>query len=85
VAYDPVFAGLADATEEGERVGDALGTARVLFLAHHGVIVVGETIAGCFHGLYLLERACRHQVLAMSTGRPLAMVSENAAKATAAD
>jgi len=57
----------------------------VLFLAHHGVIVVGETIAGCFHGLYLLERACRHQVLAMSTGRPLAMVSENAAKATAAD
>jgi ribulose-5-phosphate 4-epimerase/fuculose-1-phosphate aldolase len=85
VAYDPVFAGLADATEEGERIADALGSARVLFLAHHGVIVVGETIAGCFHDLYLLERACRQQVLAMSTGRPLATVSENAAQATAAD
>ena len=85
VAYDPVFAGLADPLEEGERIADALGTARVLFLAHHGVIVVGKTIAGCFYDLYLLERACRLQVLAMSTGQPLAAVSENAAQATAAD
>ncbi len=84
VAYDPVFAGSADPPEEGQRIADALGTARVLFLAHHGVIVVGETIAGCFHDLYLLERACRQQVLAMSTRRPLATVSENAAQAMAA-
>ena len=84
VAYDPVFAGPADPPEEGERIANALGTARVLFLGHHGVIVVGETIAGCFHDLYLLERACRQQVLAMSTGRRLATVSENAAQATVA-
>ncbi len=85
VAYDPAFGGFAGTREEGERMAAALGDARVLFLSHHGVIVVGETVAGCFHDLYLLERACRQQVLAQSTGGTIATVSDNAAASMAAE
>src|SRR3546814_11971102 len=60
----------------------ALGAKRVLFLANHGVVVVGPNIARAFEDLYYLERACQVQVLAHSTGRPLRRVSDNIAGAT---
>ena len=63
----------------------ALGDKRVLFLANHGVVVVGPNIAKAFEDLYYLERACQVQVLAHSTGRPLRRVSDNVAGATFKD
>ena len=84
VAYDEDYGGLAHDVDEGARIAAAFGDKRVLFLANHGVIVAGETIAGAFDDLYFLERACRLQVLAMATGRPLKRVSENMAAHTAA-
>ena len=84
VAYDDHYNGLACALEEGERMVEVLGDKRILFLANHGVLVVGETVAGAFDDLYFLERACQLQVLAMSTGRPLKRVSENMAAHTSA-
>ncbi|MDH3919423.1 MAG: aldolase, partial [Rhodospirillales bacterium] len=65
VAYDEDYGGLAHDVDEGARIAAAFGDKRVLFLANHGVIVAGETIAGAFDDLYFLERACRLQVLAM--------------------
>ena len=47
----------------------------VAFLSNHGVIVTGPTVAHAYDDLYYLERTCMHQVLAASTGRPLAPVS----------
>ena len=82
VAYDDDYAGLAESEQEGTRIADALGEKRVLFLANHGVIVVGTSIATAFNDLYYLERACLVQVLAMSTGRPLKRVGHNTAAAT---
>jgi len=84
VAYDDDYGGLANDLDEGDRIAAALGDKRVAFLANHGVIVVGATIAGAFDDLYFLERACRLQVLAMATGRPLKRVGENLAADTAA-
>jgi len=84
VAYDSGYAGLAFAVEEGERLADALGDKRVLFMSNHGVLVVGETIAEAFNDLYYLERACQVQVLARSTGRPFKTIGANCAAATAA-
>lgn len=84
VAYDSGYAGLAQAIEEGDRLAHALGDKRVLFMANHGVLVVGETIAEAFDDLYYLERACRVQVLARSTGRPFRAIGANLAAATAA-
>jgi len=74
VAYDDDYSGVAEGPAEGARMAGVLGDKRVLFLAHHGVVVVGKTVAQAFDDLYYLERACEVQVLAMSTGRPLKCV-----------
>ncbi|MFQ5773060.1 MAG: aldolase [Kiloniellaceae bacterium] len=79
VAYDESYNGPANEREEGARIAAALGAKRVLFLANHGVIVVGPSVAKAFSDLYYLERACQVQVLAMSTGRPLKRVGDNLA------
>jgi len=66
VAYDDTYNGLVVDTAEGDRLARVLGDKRVMFLANHGVIVVGPTVAEAFDALYYLERACRLQVLARS-------------------
>ncbi|HEY3392351.1 MAG TPA: aldolase [Lacipirellulaceae bacterium] len=74
IAYDDDYQGLALDAAEGVRMCGKLGSKRVLFLANHGVIVVGGSIAGACDDLYYLERACEVQVLAYSTHRPLKIV-----------
>jgi len=72
VAYDDDFSGIAFDPTEGERLAAVLGPHnRVLFMANHGVLVVGETVAEAYDRLYYLERACQVQLYAMWTGRPL--------------
>ena len=66
IAYDDVYNGLVVDNAEGDRLARALGGKRVMFLANHGVIVVGPTVAEAFDAMYYLERACRLQVLARS-------------------
>jgi ribulose-5-phosphate 4-epimerase/fuculose-1-phosphate aldolase len=68
IAYDDEYNGLVVDEAEGDRLARVLGTKRVLFLANHGVIVVGPTVAEAFDLLYYLERACRLQVLARMMG-----------------
>jgi ribulose-5-phosphate 4-epimerase/fuculose-1-phosphate aldolase len=72
VAYDEEFTGLAFDPAEGERLAGVLGPKhKVLFMANHGVLVVGETVAEAYDRLYYLERACQVQIYAMWTGRNL--------------
>jgi ribulose-5-phosphate 4-epimerase/fuculose-1-phosphate aldolase len=68
IAYDDTYNGLVVDDAEGDRLARVLGSKRVMFLANHGVIVVGSTVAEAFDALYYLERACRLQVLARSMG-----------------
>lgn len=78
IAYE-AFGGLALDMDEGERIARSARAnphADVFFLANHGVTVCGPSVAVAFDELYYLERACRQQVLAMSTGRPLALIAE---------
>ncbi|NIA67103.1 aldolase [Pelagibius litoralis] len=82
VAYDPSYNGIAGDVEEGDRMAEAMGEKRVLFLANHGIIVVGDSVAKAFEDLYYLERACQLQVMALSTGRPLKRVTDNVAATT---
>ena len=76
VAYDDTYTGTADTLEEGERLADLLGDKQVMFMKNHGVLVVGETVAQAYKRLYFLERVCRAQVLAMSTGAPLSVLPD---------
>ncbi|RYY88925.1 MAG: aldolase [Comamonadaceae bacterium] len=74
IAIDARYNGLALDDAEGERIARAMIGKDVAFLANHGVVVAGATIAHAYDDLYYLERACLHQVIAQSTGRPLVPV-----------
>ena len=77
IAYDDTYTGTAETLEEGERLARLIGDKPVTFMKNHGVLVVGETVAQTYKRLYLLERVCRAQVLAMSTGRALALLADD--------
>ena len=81
VAYDDDFGGVVLDWDEANRIASALGGKDVLFMANHGVTVVGETVARAWERLYYLDRACRAQVIAMSTGRPLKRIPDATAAA----
>jgi ribulose-5-phosphate 4-epimerase/fuculose-1-phosphate aldolase len=76
VAYDDTYAGTADVLEEGERLARVIGQKHVLFMKNHGVLVTGSSVAQAYRRLYKLERVCRAQILAMSTGQPLEVLSD---------
>jgi ribulose-5-phosphate 4-epimerase/fuculose-1-phosphate aldolase len=82
VAYDDDYQGLALDAAEGIRICSKLGDKRVLFLANHGVVVIGRSIASAFDDMYYLERACQIQVLAQSTGQPLKHVPDEVCRRT---
>jgi ribulose-5-phosphate 4-epimerase/fuculose-1-phosphate aldolase len=82
IAYDDTYNGLVVDNAEGDRLARVLGSKRVLFLANHGVIVVGPSVAEAFDSLYYLERACRLQVLARSTGLPFRKVRSEVVRET---
>jgi ribulose-5-phosphate 4-epimerase/fuculose-1-phosphate aldolase len=82
VAYDDDYQGLALDAAEGIRICSQLGGKRILFLANHGVMVVGQSIAGAFDDLYYLERACEVQVLAQSTHQPLKILPADVCRRT---
>lgn len=75
MAYDDTYDGTADFPSEGERLAAALGDKAILFMKNHGVLVTGNTVAQAYRRLYKLEKACKAQVLAMSTGQPMAVLA----------
>jgi len=82
IAYDDEYNGLALDTNEGDRVASKMGEASILFMACHGVIVTGESVARAFTDLYYLERASMFQVLARSTGSNLRQISDSVRETT---
>jgi ribulose-5-phosphate 4-epimerase/fuculose-1-phosphate aldolase len=82
ISYDDDYQGLALDDAEGRRICRQIGDKQVLFLANHGVIVLGQSIAATFDDLYYLERACEVQVLAQSTQLPLKIVDAEVCRKT---
>lgn len=77
IAYDRHYSGMALDANEGERVAQLMGPDKsVLFMANHGIIVVAPTVAQALDELCYLEKASALQVLALSTGRPLALIPD---------
>src|SRR6187455_2970282 len=77
ICYDDNYAGTADTVEEGERLAHLIGNQYIMFMKNHGVLVTGNTVAQAYKRLYFLERVCRAQVLAMSTGQPLEIIPDD--------
>jgi ribulose-5-phosphate 4-epimerase/fuculose-1-phosphate aldolase len=84
VAYDNDYDGVALSDTVGERMAKFLGDADVLFLGNHGVITAAPTVAQAFDDLYFVERAAQTQILAMSTGQPLARLASGLIEQVAA-
>jgi len=76
IAYDDTYSGTADELSEGERLASLMQDKQVLFMKNHGVLSVGDTVAQAYRRLYKLERVCRAQILAMSTGQEIELLSE---------
>lgn len=79
------FGGVALDDSEGERIAGAQRDnpdVDILFLDNHGVTVGGESVAIAFDDLYYLERSCRQQILAQSTGLPLKIIADDMLRET---
>jgi ribulose-5-phosphate 4-epimerase/fuculose-1-phosphate aldolase len=69
------YEGLALNDEEKPRLVADLGKKQFLILRNHGLLTVGPTVADAFLSMFLLERACRIQILAQSGGGKLIPIS----------
>jgi len=70
------YEGLALNDEEKPRLVADLGRKTFLILRNHGLLTVGPTVADAFLAMFLLERACRIQILAQSGGGKLVAIDE---------
>jgi ribulose-5-phosphate 4-epimerase/fuculose-1-phosphate aldolase len=76
IAYDDEYHGTADTLQEGERLARLIGDKQVVFMRNHGILVAVDSVAKASRMLYLLERVCRAQIRAMSTGQQLLPISQ---------
>lgn len=68
------YEGVALNDEEKPRLVADLGMNNALILRNHGLLTVGKTGADAFQMMYILEAACRAQILAQSGGGELVMI-----------
>src|SRR6267143_4828704 len=78
------YEGLALNEAEKARLVADLGNKMNLILRNHGLLTVGKTAAEAFLSMYILESACRIQILAQAGGGTLLPVSEPILKNVAA-
>jgi len=70
------YEGVALREEEKARLVRDLGQSTFMILRNHGTLTVGASVADAFLAMFVLERACRIQVLAQSGGAELLRVPE---------
>jgi ribulose-5-phosphate 4-epimerase/fuculose-1-phosphate aldolase len=70
------YEGVALNEAEKPRLVADLGKRRALILHNHGLLTVGPTAADAFLAMYMLESACRAQILAQSGGTELIHVAD---------
>ena len=70
------YEGLALNEDEKSRLVADLGNKTNMILRSHGLLTVGKTPAEAFLAMYILESACRIQILAQSGGATVLPVSE---------
>lgn len=70
------YEGVALNADEKPRLVADMGTSRALILRNHGLLTVGRNAAEAFLGMYILEAACRIQIMAQSGGSALTMIPD---------
>ncbi|MEV5835464.1 class II aldolase/adducin family protein [Nocardia sp. NPDC052112] len=72
------YRGVVNDTEEGRRIGVALGDSKAVILQNHGLLTVGASVAEAAWYFITMERSCQAQLLAMSAGTPKTIDPETA-------
>lgn len=86
VAIDEHYGGLAFEAEAERACANLADPARkVLVMANHGVMVIGDSVADTFNRLYYFERAAETYIKALWTGRPLRVLPDEVAEKTASE
>jgi ribulose-5-phosphate 4-epimerase/fuculose-1-phosphate aldolase len=73
------YTGVVVDTEEGKRIGNALGANKAVILRNHGLLTVGETVDEAVWWFITMERSCHAQLLAEAAGTPVLIDKEMAA------
>ena len=71
-----LYEGIVDDPAERTRLVASLGPHHALILRNHGLLTAGRTVAEAFRLIHMLERACRVQLDAMSSGAELTLPPE---------
>lgn len=77
------FEGIALDRDEQRRLVADLGANRAMILRNHGLLTVGRSVGEAFGLMYNLEQACRIQLAALGSGRPIRLPSKEACERTA--
>ena len=78
--YDD-FTGVVLDSEEGKKIGHALGEHKAVILRNHGMLTVGETVESAAWWFLTLERTAHSQLMAYAAGTPR-KISHEAAEQT---
>lgn len=71
------YEGLALNEDEKPRLVQDLGNKNSLILRNHGLLTLGRTAAQAFLAMFILERACKIQILAQAGGGELSPVGDS--------
>ena len=77
------FNGVVLDTEEGKRIGVALGDSKAVILQNHGLLTVGHSVEEAAWWFITMERSCQAQLMAEAAGSPISIEPE-VARLTAA-
>jgi ribulose-5-phosphate 4-epimerase/fuculose-1-phosphate aldolase len=75
------YTGVVLDTEEGKRIGAALGANKAVILRNHGLLTVGQSVDEAVWWFITMERTCQAQLLAMAAGTPV-LIDPDMAKLT---
>jgi ribulose-5-phosphate 4-epimerase/fuculose-1-phosphate aldolase len=73
------YTGVVVDTEEGKRIGAALGDHKAVILRNHGLLTVGHTVDAAVWWFITMERSCQAQLMAEAAGTPVLIDKEMAA------
>jgi ribulose-5-phosphate 4-epimerase/fuculose-1-phosphate aldolase len=73
------FTGVVLDTEEGKRIGHALGDHKAVILRNHGLLTVGHSVDEAAWWFITMERSCHAQLMAEAAGTPVLIEPDSAA------
>lgn len=73
------FGGVANDTDEGRRIAEAVGKTKAAVLQNHGLITVGQSVEEAVWWFITMERSCQAQLVAEATGHPTIKIDRETA------